>query len=177
MAHIVVAAAEAVGRQHPLHVLAQGGRFAGQVDPAQGLDQMGGQGNAWLPIKRVMQQMPQEAEHPHEHRAVRQGRPAAPVPAEEIVGCRGWLQRPRGSPSVQKALLVQPEQIPLQCVHVAVAGTMQPGEQNGGPFGHGTLWQRVADRFQFGTGGHITGAEAREAAEQLQQMQQPLQIE
>lgn len=60
MTHVVIAGAEAIGREHTFHVLAQGGGFTGHVDPRQLGNQVLGQRNALFAIKGVMQQMAQQ---------------------------------------------------------------------------------------------------------------------
>ena len=88
MAHVVVAGPEAVGGEQLLDVFAQSGRFPTEIgagDAFQLLDQVVGKRDPIGPIKRLLEQMAQESEHPDEHRRIAQGRVAA-------IHRAGWRQ-------------------------------------------------------------------------------------
>jgi hypothetical protein len=119
MAHVVVAAAEAVGGEQLLEVLAQGGRLTGEVGAGDGFelgDQVLRQGGAGFPIEGLLQQVAQQGEHPLEHRPIAQGRVATMHPTRPGA-C--WLRGTGAAPA---------ESVPATGLALAEAVGLQPGQ-------------------------------------------------
>ena len=123
MADVVIAGTKAIGSEYALDVLAQRRGLTRHVDASQLADQVLLQAHALLTIKGVVQQMAQQAEHPDKDAPVSHRGPTSEVVGLQTVGTDRGLKRLLGRSRVEKPLALEPEQIRLQRIHIAIALT------------------------------------------------------